>query len=114
MATLDTTGLNVQRGLPARGKKLVDTVLVPIVAADIITGDSDILSLLFVNVGGQPNPKVTLTDDAGMSFVFYAAPVSPGFPLGYEKPDGLRCTGKLTWVCDTASAVEGKIEYRSA
>lgn len=110
---ISTRELNLPLGLPGRSTSTVDTVVVPNVAADIITGDVDVITMIFTNITAS-DATITLLDNNGKSFVFYNTVVSPGFPLMFEKPGGLRCTGALNWVCNTLNAVEGKIEYKLA
>lgn len=91
---------------------VVDTAIVPNSAEEVISGDCAILQIILVNYGGQAAPKISMTDGNGADFLFTLTPVSSGFPVTAEFPEGLPCTKGLSWICDTASAVKGKVTYR--
>lgn len=95
-----------------RRVKLVDTAIIPNSVQQVIAGDAEVLAVILVNYGAQANPKISLTDGNGQDWCLTLTPISSGFPVTVEYPEGLHATGGLSWVCDTASAVKGKVVYR--
>jgi hypothetical protein len=94
---------------------LIDTQFIPALEADAILGSADIISIVISNQGGQQNPKFTLKDKQAVPKVFVFGvntPVPAGAVVMFGPGPGMRATGGLTWVCDTASALTCKIEYR--
>ncbi len=84
-------------------------------AADIITEDAVVHSMLITNYGGQATAKVTVKDRAGAprSFVVGANTiVGVGGAVMMESESGIPATGGINAVCDTTSACEIKIVWR--
>lgn len=96
---------------------VIDAVLLPTVAEAVIDGDVDIISIVVSNEGGAASPKFTIKDKQATprTFVFGVdTVVAAGTAVSFSKPEGMRASGGLTWVQDTAGQLVGRIEYRTA
>lgn len=89
---------------------------IPIVAADVFTGNVLVVAIMLINHSGAINPRVTVTDRQAtpLAFAFGSnVSVPAGGSLLWEAPDfkGWFASGGLRWACDTPSAVVGRIAY---
>jgi hypothetical protein len=100
----------------SQGTKEVEGQYVPNVATDILTETKRIISIVFTNDSGAANPKVTLLDKQNVPVAFMfgqntSVPAGNAVEWHCPDPEGWPATGGLTWSCDTADAVIGRIKY---
>ena len=107
----------IEHHIPGSSVKgfLIETQALPTVETTIIEGDADIISISIANAGGQASPKFTIKDKQSTprTFIFGAnTKVVAEGSVHFGPGPGKRAIGGLTWIQDTAGALEGSIEYR--
>ena len=92
------------------GSKQVDPKLstVPAVAADLTAANTIVFEVTLCNKSAG-DVVVTMTDKQTVAKTFIKATLSAGMTFVVPWAEGLFCSGGVTWIADTASAVDGSV-----